>query len=111
MIGQLLKLPSMLLPEEDYIVKKGDTLYSIAREYNTTVDELKKYNNLENNLLEIGRELIIPPFPNLETTYTVEKGDSLYSIARKFNTTVDELKSLNNLPSNLINVGQILITR
>ena len=47
----------------------------------------------------------------LETTYTVQKGDSLYSIAKKFNTTVATLKELNNLTSNLLSIGQILIVR
>ena len=109
MIGQLLKIPSNLLPEDTYIVQKGDSLYSIANKYNTTVDELKLLNNLENNLLSIGQVLRLPTYQILETTYTVKKGDSLYSIARKFNTTVDKLKQLNNLSSNLLSIGQILI--
>ena len=76
-----------------------------------TVDELKSINNLKSNLLSIGQVLLIPTDTNLETTYTVQKGDSLYSIAKKYNTTVNRLKQLNNLTSNLLSIGQILIVR
>lgn len=109
--GQLLKIPSALLPESTYIVKKGDSLYSIARKYSTTIDKIKDLNNLTTNLLSIGQVLLIPTDTNLETTYTVQKGDSLYSIAKKYDTTVDRLKQLNNLKSNLLSIGQILIVR
>ncbi len=88
-----------------YIVKSGDSLYSIAKKYNTTVDELKKINNLTSNLLSINQKLIIP---NSYQIYTVVKGDSLYSIAKKYNTTVDELKRINNLTSNLLSINQKL---
>ena len=117
-IGQVLKLPSdkanNVEKEENsisYTVKKGDSLYSIARKYDTTIDRIKDLNNLTTNLLSIGQVLLIPTDTNLETTYTVKKGDSLYSIAKKYNTTVDRLKQLNNLSSNLLSIGQILIVR
>ena len=117
-IGQVLKLPSdkasNVEKEENtisYTVQKGDSLYSIARKYNTTIDRIKDLNNLTTNLLSIGQVLLIPTDTNLETTYTVQKGDSLYSIAKKYNTTVNRLKQLNNLTSNLLSIGQILIVR
>lgn len=112
-IGQVLKIPTVLETETGitYTVKSGDSLYSIAREYNTTVDAIKSLNNLSSNLLSIGQVLKIPTGASLETTYTVQKGDSLYSIAKKFNTTVATLKELNNLTSNLLSIGQILIVR
>ena len=110
MIGELLKLPSALLPEDTYVVQRGDSLYSIASKYNTTVDALKEANNLESNILSVGQSLKIPTVEETEgsITYTVQKGDSLYSIAREFNTTVDEIKSLNNLENNLLSIGQVL---
>lgn len=117
-IGQVLKLPSdkanNVEKEENtisYTVQKGDSLYSIARKYDTTIDRIKDLNNLTTNLLSIGQVLLIPTDTNLETTYTVQKGDSLYSIAKKYNTTVNRLKQLNNLTSNLLSIGQILIVR
>lgn len=114
--GQLLKIPSALLPESTYIVKKGDSLYSIANKYNTTVDELKRINNLTSNTLSIGQVLKLPSdkvsdVEKEENTisYTVQKGDSLYSIARKYSTTIDKIKDLNNLTTNLLSIGQVLL--
>ena len=98
-----------------YTVKNGDTLYNIAKKYNTSVDELKRYNNLQTNLLNIGDRIVIPCNidnnykDNNYVTYTVVKGDSLYSIANKFKTTVDNIKELNDLKSNVINAGDKLI--
>lgn len=114
--GQLLKIPSALLPESTYIVKKGDSLYSIANKYNTTVEELKRINNLTSNTLSIGQVLKLPSDkPNKieqeknTITYTIQKGDSLYSIARKYSTTIDKIKDLNNLTTNLLSIGQVLL--
>lgn len=100
-----------------YIVKKGDTLYSIARDNNLSVSELKKLNNLTSNTLSIGQRLKIksdatispiePTQPSdTSNIYTVKSGDSLYSIARKYNVTVNDLMKYNNLTSNLLSIGQ-----
>ena len=90
--------------QRNYIVKKGDTLYSIAQRYNITVDELKKQNQLSTNQLTIGQSLILPSTSFV--TYTVQKGDTLYKIASQYNTTVDILKKINNLSSNILSIGQ-----
>ena len=90
--------------QRNYIVKKGDTLYSIAQRYNITVDEFKKQNQLSTNQLTIGQSLILPSTSFV--TYTVQKGDTLYKIASQYNTTVDILKKLNNLSSNILSIGQ-----
>ena len=116
-IGQVLKIKSSTTSTVtpgtiNYTVKSGDNLYAIARKYNTTVDEIKKLNNLASNTLSIGQVLKIPittPSQELPSeTYVVQRGDSLYSIARKLGTTVDKLKNFNNLTSNLLSVGQVL---
>ncbi|MDE6284236.1 MAG: LysM peptidoglycan-binding domain-containing protein [Bacilli bacterium] len=92
-----------------YTVKSGDTLWSIARKYNVSVDELKQANNLSGNLLNVGQNLIIPSLQDEKTdTYVVQKGDNLYAIARKLGTTVDNLKSINNLTTDALSIGQIL---
>ena len=109
-VGQVLKLPttSFETPSSntvDYTVKSGDSLYKIAGQYNVTVDAIKRANNLTTNTLQIGEVLRIPLGTPRETTYTVKSGDSLYSIAKKYNTTVNRLKELNNLSSNLLNIG------
>lgn len=113
-IGQVLKMPTSLVEVEvvtepnTYIVKKGDSLYSIALSNNTTVDEIKRLNNLTSNTLNIGDKLKLPSTTSDITTYTVKRGDSLYSIAREYNTTINEIKKLNNLTNNLLSIGQII---
>ena len=92
-----------------YTVQRGDNLYSIANKYNTTVNEIKSLNNLTSNNLSIGQQLRIPTNASGNITYTVQKGDNLYSIARKYNTTVNEIKRKNNLTSNNLSIGQQLI--
>lgn len=92
-----------------YTVKKGDTLYSIASRYSTTPEELKRLNNLTTNTITIGQILKIKESNNQNTIYIVERGDTLYSIANKYNTTVQELKDLNNLKTNILSIGQSLL--
>ena len=95
--------------ENIYIVKKGDTMYSIANQYGMTVNELKSLNNLTNDTLSIGQKLVVSA-GNAGTldTYTVKAGDTLYSIANQFGFTVNELKQLNNLSSDILSIGQVL---
>lgn len=112
-IGQVLKIPVQEQEEESkniYVVKKGDSLYKIAKEYDTTINELIKLNNLSNTNLSIGQILKIPTVKSDEPEYlyTVKSGDSLYKIAREYNTTVDELMKLNNLSSISLSIGQTL---
>lgn len=97
-----------------YIVKKGDSLWSIASKNNTTVDNIKKLNNLSSNNLSIGQVLKLSCDAEKEdikesNIYTVKKGDSLWLIANKYGTTVDELKNANDLKSNTLSIGQTLI--
>ena len=97
-----------------YIVKKGDSLWSIASKNNTTVDNIKKLNNLSSNNLSVGQVLKLSYDAKKEdikesNIYTVKKGDSLWLIANKYGTTIDELKNANNLKSNTLSIGQTLI--
>lgn len=118
-IGQLLKLPTIgngddnvLVEQNIYTVQKGDSLWAIANKYNTTVDNIKSANNLTSNNLSIGQKLIIPTSTSQITnqiTYIVQKGDSLWAIANKYDTTVEKIKSTNNLSSNNLSIGQVLI--
>lgn len=116
-VGQILKLPTNQegpsTEEEVYVVKNGDSLYKIANQFGVSVADLRKWNNLANDNLTVGQVLNISgpstPTPPVGTnTYTVKSGDSLYSIARKFDTTVDDLIALNNLKTSLLNLGQVL---
>ena len=95
---------------EQYTVQRGDTLYSISKKFNISINKLKELNNLESNTILPGQKLIIkePTNPPQPTTYKVQKGDTLYSISQKFNTTIDEIKRLNNISSNNIYINQEL---
>lgn len=111
-VGQVLKIPAKTVDigETDiYQVQAGDTLYSIARKYNISVNELKNLNNLVDNTLSIGQILKVPSGLSSYNSYIVDKGDTLYSIAKKFDTSVNKLKELNNLSSNMLSIGQKLL--
>ena len=97
--------------ENTYTVKSGDSLWSIAKKFNTTLQDLKQLNNLSSNLLNVGQILQIPessPVQNEYILYTVKNGDTLYSISRNFNTTPQELRIINDLGSNFLSIGQQL---
>ena len=106
-------------------VQKGETLFTLSKLYGKSIDELRALNNLKDAKIVIGQEIIVEKpveiaqhvstvKPNVavaekeETTYKVTKGETLSSIARKFDTTQDELISLNQLASNKILAGQEL---
>ena len=93
--------------DDTYTVVKGDTLYSIARKNNISIDRIRELNNLTSDVLRIGQVLKLKE--SAINKYIVKLGDTLYSIANTFNTTVDTIKRLNNLTSNLLSIGQELI--
>ena len=121
-MGQNLVVPDYFLAEDTnitYVVKKGDTLYSISTQYGVSVNDIKKYNNITNDVLSIGQNIKIPSSTTIVTpseddiindsnTYVVQRGDTLYAISRKFNIPVNDIKINNNLTSDLLTVGQIL---
>ena len=113
-VGQILELPNQNnsnTSSNTYTVKSGDSLWKIANQYGITVDELKRLNNLTSNNLTVGQVLKIPNQNNSNTssnTYTVKSGDSLWKIANQYGITVNELKTLNNLTSDNLTVGQVL---
>lgn len=99
--------------EGTYTIKSGDTLYSIAKKFNMTVDDLKSLNKLSSNTININQVLKVSsptttPVEVSTNTYTVKSGDTLYAISKKYNTTVDAIKSLNNLSSNNLSINQVL---
>ncbi len=108
-VGQEIVIPSVALSEVTiYKVQSGDNLYDLAKKFGTSVSELKDLNNLKSDSLSINQELKVPAVNIGETTYTVKSGDSLYSIAKKFNTSVDSLKKKNGLGSTMLSIGQVL---
>ena len=91
-----------------YTVQKGDTLYNIAKKYNTTVSKIIDLNYLKSPNLSIGQVLRIPEMYTKEEdmylpqyiNYVVKKGDTLYSIAKDFNLAIDTIKKDNALVNN-----------
>ncbi len=110
---------SPLFSDTIHIVQKSETLYSLGRKYEVSVSEIQNANNMgTSTTLKIGQKLIIPG-KELETPvktatpvykmYTVVKGDTLYSIAKNNNLTVDELRKINNLSETaILKIGQTL---
>lgn len=113
--------PSTWAQYREYIVQSGDTLSHIAKRYQQTTTQIKSTNRLRNDFLRVGQILRIPPngevavlteYKTLQTqTYTVVAGDTLSEIAEKHKVSIRNLKRSNNLSSNLINVGQVLIIK
>ena len=119
-IGQTLIVPGKRdtnnISSKTYYVKKGDTLYGIAKRYNTTVKAIAQASKIKNpNYIFVGQRLTIPVASsnnfesNSLTFYTIRYGDTLYSIARRYNTTVAKLVRLNRIKNpNLIYAGNVI---
>ena len=107
-IGQVLNIPTPSTGEINYIVQKGDNLYTIANKYDVTIDDIIKLNNLKTNVLQIGQVLKIPGSTNYNT-YIVKKGDTLWDIANKYGITVNKLMTINNLSTTTLKIGQSLL--
>lgn len=116
-VGQRLVIPSDAgVNPGDYVVytvKRNDSLWNIANSYGVSVNDIVDYNNLGTTVLQIGQQLLIPNVNNSSSDsgviYVVKNGDSLWSIGKKYNVSVNDLKSANNLNSNMLSIGQQLI--
>ena len=118
-----------------HVVAAKETMFSISKAYGVTVDEIRQWNNLKDNTLSIGQEIVIrkrntsgatnntttqpttnrqtttTPAANTATTHTVEAKETLYSIANKYDITVQQLKEWNNLESNELDIGQTIYVK
>ncbi len=118
-----------------HVVAAKETMFSISKAYGVTVDEIRQWNNLKDNTLSIGQEIVIKkrntsgannttttqpttnrqttttPAANTATTHTVEAKETLYSIANKYDITVQQLKEWNNLESNELDIGQTIYVK
>jgi peptidoglycan endopeptidase LytF len=103
-----------------HTVQSGDTLWGISRQYQISVDDIRKINNMSDASLSLGQRLQVslaaPVYSGntaaasspTTTFYTVQAGDSLWGISTKLNVSVNEIKALNNLTSNALSLGQQL---
>ena len=106
---------------EVYIVQQGDNLSTIARKYNVSIDDLKKWNNLTDNNIQLEAKLkiadiitdneqdVAPKNEIRNIEYIVQKGDNLGSIAKKNNVAVSDLKTWNDLSDDTIQLGDKII--
>lgn len=129
-VGQLLKIPytpKVKTPvatqrERTHTVSAGETLFSISKLYDVSVDELKEWNNLKDNSLSAGQQLVlrkktatttenvrVPNVQSVSSTHTVAAKETLFSIARQYNITVQQLKTWNDLTVDEVKIGQSLI--
>lgn len=131
-IGQILKVPFKAKPVRKpaegivHTVAPKETLYSIARTYQVSMEDVRRWNNLQDNSLSVGQELTIrrpaavavrapqpiqhdrPEPVSLKGTHTVQPGQTLFSISREHNISVDQLKEWNHLEGNELKIGQTL---
>ena len=122
-VGQVLNIPDKSGTNPNnmfiYTVVRGDTLYSIAKKYNTTVSKIIDLNYLKSPNLSIGQVLRIPEMYTKEEdmylpqyiNYEVKKGDTLYSISKKYNLDKETIKKDNALVNDNLVVGQNLKIR
>ena len=103
-----------------YIVQKGDNLSAIAKKFNITLADIKEWNKLTNSNVHLGtslqvaknpitKEVVTESVERKDIAYSVQKGDNLGSIAKKFGTSIEDLKQWNKLNSNAIAIGNSLI--
>lgn len=127
-IGQVLKVPYVSSPKKPasngkHIVAEKETLYSIARLYGITVDELRQLNKLTDTSLALGQELLVrrgvtstaapalnntAPLQSIKGVHTVAAKETLFSLSRQYGVSVDQLKEWNSLSSNELQLGQPL---
>jgi LysM repeat protein len=140
-VGQLLKIPYVAKSKTVvsstssstgatviHKVQPKETLFSISKIYNVSVDDLKAWNYLTDNSLSVGQDLRIKKGtptteakqtelkqPDTRTTttsgkgtHTVAAGETLFSISRQYNVTVDQIKAWNNIQDNGVKIGQVL---
>ncbi len=126
-IGQFLEIPygSFEIEGKTHTVRQGESLYSISRRYGVSVEDIRRWNRLRSNAISVGQELIIEgkevsndeiktvaevdseePVPNYD--HYVQTGETIESIADKFNTTTDSIKKWNGLASEDLEIGQKL---
>jgi len=114
----LLAVPQLVLACKTHVVRKSESLHSIARKYHVSVEELKSVNNLSGTHIQKGAKVIIPSHPETQIkkqkiaekpkNYKVSKGDTLPGIAKKTGIKMSDIRRFNGLKGNKIKSGQML---
>jgi peptidoglycan endopeptidase LytE len=114
----LLALPQLVFASKTHVVRKSESLHSIARKYHVSVEELKSVNNLSGTHVEKGARVIIPSHPDVQVkkqkiaekqkNYTVSKGDTLPRVAKKTGVKIADIRRFNGIKGNKIKMGQVL---
>jgi len=131
-IGQEIYIPVAAIREpaqvpegaQTHEVKPSETLFSISKMYNVSLEDLRKWNGLSTNEIKIGDKLVVKPGhlnaeknnateatrPQIEgKTHTVAAGETLFSISKVYNVRTQDIKRWNKLSSNNISIGQVLV--
>lgn len=107
---------------DTYVVQKGDTLYSLAKKYGVSIEQIQEANGLSSDLIKIGQTLEVPSLvkhhseseqrsnakKKTNRVYTVVPGDSLSLLAEKYGINIEQIQEVNGLTSETLKVGQIL---
>jgi LysM repeat protein len=132
--GQLVKIPYVPRTRTQtaegmrHKVQPKETLFAIARMYSVTVDDIKQWNNLKDNSISVGQELLVSKSAtatvaapvvttiapvgqqsSLKTTHTVATGETMFGISKMYNITIEQLKTWNGITANELKVGQVLM--
>ncbi|ASM35690.1 regulatory protein dnir [Campylobacter sputorum subsp. bubulus] len=107
--------PKKQIKKNIYVVKNGDTISGIASRFNTDSRTIKDINSLKTDKLSINQELIVPALAVKNAkeiskkNYIIQKGDTLSGIAQKFSVSVKNLKSVNNIASSNLRIGEKIV--
>ena len=114
----LIAAPQLVLASKIHVVRKSESLHSIARKYHVSVEELKSVNNLSGTHIDKGARVIIPSHPDAQVkkqkiaekrkSYKVSKGDNLPKIAKKTGVNIADIRRFNGIKGNRIKQGQVL---
>ena len=113
---------SVFACSDEYVVQKGDTLYSLAKKYNVSAEQIQGVNNLSSEMIKVGQTLEVPALVKTHTdseqknntknkeniTHSVQPGDTLYSLAKEYGVTLEQIQQENGLTSDKIKVAQEL---
>src|SRR6476620_4026450 len=100
-IATLFIITATTVQAEQIVVHKGDTLWDLSKQYGVSVESIKKWNKLSNDVIHPNDLLEVSPIKHL----LVSEGDNLWNISQIYGVSVDELKHWNNLTSDLIHPG------